>query len=256
MIYEKYLKENKMVDENYIIELAKEFVEENNINDSLNKVNLTSFKGHNMNYDTELKEIYFNVLEIINNIIKNSTQDFNQITFKTLVNINSHITNLFLHELIHAKQDSKLKEDNLVSKIFISSNEFMMNNFSMYTNFHNIIPVEYNAEIESKFEFKKICDNTNIEELKNIKHNIKIQKAIMDIAYTLEKTRRLSPVEKYLNITKESDRLRELKMCKDYRLMSEHDRILYGFPINQKTKEKILNLDNITNEELNDYFIK
>ncbi|MEG0909153.1 MAG: hypothetical protein RSH78_02195 [Bacilli bacterium] len=75
MIYEKYLKENKMVDENYIIELAKEFVEENNINDSLKKVNLTSFKGHNMNYDTELKEIYFNVSEIINNIIKKTLFD-------------------------------------------------------------------------------------------------------------------------------------------------------------------------------------
>ena len=199
-------------------------------------------------------------------------------TMYDAININNEIIKILFHELTHIEQkikmngnhhklikeviseynvnkDKRINVDNPVNiynKINISNSGFKVeklnienNEKNLYKKYHDFFPYEYNANLEGLLKLIEFETKAGLIDNSYQTKNIYI---LLLSSYIVNPFGPKSPLET----------INELKNIKTdlnaYKELTEYERILYGLPIENKTINKILKINNYKTINFEQYF--
>ncbi|MBQ3020911.1 MAG: hypothetical protein IJD92_01645 [Bacilli bacterium] len=166
-------KNQKIIDENIIINLLKSLVDYYSLNEYVESINITNYKDNNLaNYNINKKTININFQKMILYIINNLPENINEPKIKFLL-VNLQILKILLHELEHVNQERKIRLNNdLETKIYLRVQDWEYaikdKNLDYYNRIlYNINPMERQANIVSIKKILKFIGLTDNIKIKN-----------------------------------------------------------------------------------------
>ena len=174
---------------------------------------------------------------------------------KDLINTNLNFLEAIVPETIHEDQmkniDLEIKQYQMLKDVIKFKGNDRLTAKELYNLMYKCLPQEYKANISAFYEMVELCNymNTKDPSLGFKKMPLKLKALIMlrGHIYNFEDNHNLSPVEKFYNITGQRERKEEILTNVN---LSEYDKIMFGFPVPETTKQKVLKIkegDDITN---------
>ena len=244
--FNEYIKEKELLDKKFIENYIKEYVWKNSLDDELQCVQIENNAFNLKLTDVEIKEDYAyycydyrTMFLYLNDIYTDLVNrlNINEVSYENVLKLNMAILTIINHELVHAKQFSIMNHslNYALKKTLTESFEHAFDNYDNYLKNHDKYIHEYNANIVSQIEVYNF--------LADPKFNFLYSGVIKE--YLKGYLNGEVPVEVFYKMMgKEIPKFEDLR---GYYTLSSFDKLMYGFNVNEQTKERIKTLDTAIN---------
>jgi hypothetical protein len=240
--FNKYLKEKELLDKQFIEKYIKDYIWKNSLDDELQCIQIENkafnlkltnieFKEDYAYYCYDYRTMFLYLNDIYSDLI--NRLNINEVSYENILKLNMAILTIINHELIHAKQFSIMNNslNYVLKKTLTESYEHASNNYDNYLKNHDKYIHEYNANILSQIEVYNFLANPDF--------NFIYSSVIKD--YLNGYLKGDIPINNFYKMIKcELPKFVELR---GFNNLSNFDKLMYGFDVDEKTKERIKTLE-------------
>ena len=244
--FNDYLKNKELLDKTFIQKYIKDYIWKNSLDDELQCIQIES-NAYNLKLtEIEIKEdyayycydfrtIFLYLNDIYNDLINRLS--ITEVSYENVLKLNLAILTIINHELIHAKQFSIMNNslNYALKKLLTDSLNYAYEDYSNYLKNHDKFIHEYNANILSQIEVYNFLEDPRF----NVIYSIVVKEYLNGYL-----NGNVPVTEFYKMIGKEMPRFEELR---GYNNLSNFDKLMYGFDVNENTREKIKTINNAIN---------
>lgn len=222
---ENIIDQNKVINQNNIIDLADYFLNKMNLKKYVKNINFDN--SYCSFYDNETFEINLNYNHMIEYAISNYSDSYC---------INYEMIFYLLHEISHSLQTKIIYESKqkLLASIYEDSYDRIKYFYDLYQTYHDDFLIEYNADLNGLIEASNF-----MRKLKNYAgDDYELINYILKNGYQKNNKLIISPVQKESIIVDEQFNYKEIINNKDYKKMNNYQKVLHGLPIEENTFNK------------------